>query len=55
MERVYLWKAEEYTYPLAFEFRPHIRTYLHPTRQSDPPYWCARAAHTTPSARLRHR
>ena len=30
MERVYLWSETEYTYPLAFEFRPHIRTYLHP-------------------------
>ena len=29
MERIDLWKPEEYTYPLAFGFMPNIRTYLH--------------------------
>ncbi|MCR5006445.1 MAG: alpha/beta hydrolase [Clostridiales bacterium] len=28
-ERIDLWKPEEYSYPLAFGFKPNLRTYLH--------------------------
>ena len=28
MDRIDIWKDGEYTYPLAFEFRPNLRTYL---------------------------
>ena len=28
-ERFDLWKPEEYSYPLAFGFKPNLRTYLH--------------------------
>ena len=36
MNRIDLWKPEEYSYPLAFGFMPNLRTYLHEDEEIRP-------------------